>query len=88
MRLWIATCMWSPDNPALTQFGYNDNAIRIKGTLTAPNVQGNTKGEQKGNKNTRNTHGTTLITRNCQSKREKSNNFRWEIITYINFMCF
>ena len=45
-------CGHRSDNPTLTQFGYNDNAIRIKGTLATPNVQGNTKGRQKNKKYT------------------------------------
>ena len=43
-------CGHRSDNPTLTQFGYNDNAIRIKGTLSTPNIQGNTKGGQKNRK--------------------------------------
>ena len=64
-------CGHRSDNPTLTQFGYNDNAIRIKGTLSTPNEL--YKGIPKVHERIENTHGTTLMMRNCQNERKICN---------------
>ena len=40
-------CGFRSDNSTLHQFGYYDNAIRMKGSLSKSRVEGNTKGGQK-----------------------------------------
>ena len=43
-------CGYRSDNPTFYQFGYNDNGIRMKGSLPKTRVEGNTKGGQEKGK--------------------------------------
>ena len=62
------TCGYRSDNPTLYQFGYNDNGIRMKGSLSKTRVEGNTKGGQKKE----NILGARLMMKNFQNVRKKS----------------